>query len=164
MVLVKQTRYYCLALFLFLSTTSSANLPDVFKLQNLQGETVELSDFRGKVVVVNFWATWCPPCVHELPSLQALYDSMSGAPFELLGLNMAEDAERISTFLAQFDTKLTFPILLRADQVVAHEWKVRGLPTTIIFDKNGDRAYTWQGPKDWNSSEVHALIQPLLAQ
>jgi len=145
-------------------TLADAQSRDDFVLTDLEGQSIELSSYRGKVVLVNFWATWCPPCVHELPSMQALYESMAGQPFEVLALNMAEQPDQVKSFLESFGTPLTFPILMHADKSVAAAWKVRGLPTTVIIDKNGLRALTWQGPRDWNSVEVRQLILPLLDQ
>jgi thiol-disulfide isomerase/thioredoxin len=143
------------------SVAGSLSLDD-FSLTSLDGETVELADYRGKVVLVNFWASWCPPCVHELPSMQTLYENMEGQPFEVLALNMTEEPDQVKSFLDNFGTTLTFPVLLRADKSVADAWKVRGLPTTVILGKDGTRALTWQGPKEWDSAEVKALLQPLL--
>ena len=94
--------------------------------------------------------------------MQALYDELAGQPFEVLALNMGEDEDKVYDFLKSFSTELKFPILMNGHKTVANEWRVQGLPTTVIIDKNGLRALTWQGPRDWNSAEVRELLQPLL--
>ncbi len=135
-----------------------------FNLDNLAGSKVTLDDYRGQVVLVNFWATWCPPCVHELPSIQALKDNFAEDAFEVLAMNMGEASRDINLFLKQFKTKLDFPILLNADKGVSDEWKVRVMPTTLIIDKTGHIAVYHLGPKDWNSEEVQNQVALLLQE
>ncbi|MBX2870333.1 MAG: TlpA family protein disulfide reductase, partial [Acidiferrobacterales bacterium] len=112
----------------------------------------------------NFWATWCPPCVHELPSIQALKDHFSDQSFEVLALNMGERGKDIENFLKAFETKLDFPILLNADLNVAKNWNVRAMPTSLFIDKNGDIAETYVGPRDWNSEIVQQQVASLLGE
>ena len=135
-----------------------------FSLDNLAGAKVTLDDYHGQVILVNFWATWCPPCVHELPSIQALKENFAGDAFEVLAMNMGEAARDINSFLKQFKTKLDFPILLNADQGVSDDWKVRVMPTTLIIDKTGHIAVYHLGPKDWNSKEVQDQVALLLKE
>ena len=135
-----------------------------FSLSQLDGRQVSLSDYRGQVVLVNFWATWCPPCVNELPSMQALRDGLADQPFEILALNMGERPKEIQRFLDSFDTELSFPILLNADHSVAKNWKVRGMPTSVLVDKNGQIAMTEVGPRDWNGDALKQRILPLLVE
>ena len=161
---MKKLNQLLICTMLLFASPSHAFVIDKFSLAKLGGGSVTLADYHGKVVLVNFWASWCPPCVHELPSMQALYEDLSEQPFEVLGLNMTEEPDTIEQFLQEFDTELTFPILLHADRSVANQWRVRGLPTTVIIDKSGARALTWQGPRDWNSDEVRELLQSLLDQ
>ncbi len=135
-----------------------------FSLNNLTGEQVTLDDFQGRVLLVNFWATWCPPCVHELPSMQALKDHFSDESFEVLALNMGERGKDIENFLKSFGTKLDFPILLNADLNVAKTWKVRAMPTSLFIDKDGNIAEVHIGPRDWNSETVQQQVASLLGE
>ena len=132
--------------------------------QYAAGEEVSLEDYKGKVVLVNFWATWCPPCVHELPSMQSLRDALDGQPFEILALNMGEDPAMVGKFLDSFGTKLTFPILLHADRQVAIDWNVSAMPTTMLVDKKGKLVSVIKGARMWDSEEVVNAIMPLLEE
>jgi thiol-disulfide isomerase/thioredoxin len=133
-----------------------------FTLPGLNGQEVSLADYGGKVLLVNFWATWCPPCVAELPSMQALKQSMAGEPFEILALNVGEDPRSVLGFLRRFNTRLDFPILLRAEQFVARDWNVNSMPTSALVDKRGRVAATMVGPRDWNDGESRRLVRILL--
>ncbi len=118
--------------------------PD-FTLQTADGATVRLSDLRGKVVLLNFWATWCPPCKAEMPDLNALHEK-HGAPrdFVVLGINMEESAAAVAAFAAP--RQLTFPLLLDLDGIVSSDrYAVRSLPTSVIIDRAGNIRDTWMG-------------------
>jgi len=130
--------------------------------QNTANELVALEDYRDSIVLVNFWATWCPPCVHELPSMQSLHDALDGRPFEILALNMGEDPGQISQFLNSFSTELKFPILLYADREVASQWRIRAMPTSMLVDKQGRLVSVMTGARDWDGEEMVNTIMPLL--
>jgi thiol-disulfide isomerase/thioredoxin len=132
--------------------------------QHSAGELVSLKDYKDKVVLLNFWATWCPPCVHELPSMQSLHDALNGQPFEILALNMGEDPAMVGKFLDSFNTKLTFPILLHADRKVAIDWSVRAMPTSMLVDKKGKLVSVITGARMWDSEEMVNAIMPLLEE
>ena len=133
-----------------------------FTLESLSGREVSLVDFGDTVLLVNFWASWCPPCVAELPSMQALKESMAGEPFEILALNIGENPHSVRRFIEHFETRLDFPILLRADQTVARDWKVSAMPTSALVDKQGRLAATLVGPRDWNNGDSRRLVRTLL--
>lgn len=107
--------------------------PD-FQLTTLDGKTVALSDYCGKVVLINFWATWCPPCRTEMPDIQAAAQAHPDG-LVVLAINNAEDAETVKRFAQQFN--LTFPILLDSDGSVARKYGVQGLPTSFFIDRAG---------------------------
>ncbi len=148
------------------SSLSAAERPQAspFSLISLSGKLVTLENYRDKVVLVNFWASWCPPCVHELPSMQALKNSLTGQPFEILALNMGEHWKQVDNFRRNFRTKLEFPILLNADRNMTRDWQVRALPTSMLVDKKGLLVRTLVGPRNWNSDDMKALIAPLLEE
>jgi peroxiredoxin len=122
--------------------------PD-FVLDTLDGKRVAWDDLRGKVVLVNFWATWCPPCRAEASDLQAAYQAHRNSDFVLLGIDNAEDDADVKKFVDEFH--LTFPILLDRDLEVSQRFQVMALPTSFIVDRDGiirvvnvggmDRAY-----------------------
>lgn len=105
--------------------------PD-FLLEDMDGKMRQLSALRGKVVLVNFWATWCPPCRREMPSLERLNQALKGANFEILAVNVGEDADTVDAFTSTLDVVPSFPIAFDKDGRVLKSWPVMGLPTTFI--------------------------------
>ncbi len=108
--------------------------PD-FTLQSLDGQEITLSDYRGKLVMLNFWATWCPPCNYEMPDLQSYYEAHKDENFIILGVNYEGSAEEVQNFVDKYN--VTFPILLDSDGTVAQLFGVQGLPTSFFVDKEG---------------------------
>ncbi|MFC4025309.1 TlpA family protein disulfide reductase [Oceanobacillus longus] len=105
--------------------------PD-FELETLAGETVRLSDYRGKRVFVNFWATWCPPCRAEIPDMQKLYDTKDVV---ILAVNMAESPDTVTPFVEEFE--MTFPVLMDAESEVVGTYQVQAYPTSYMIDSTG---------------------------
>ena len=129
-------------------------------LLDLAGQPVRLSDFKGKVVLVNFWATWCAPCIEEMPSMQRLRDKLSLAGFEVLAVNFQEAQPRIDQFLKKRPLKLT--ILRDADGRARTAWGVRVFPTSFVIDTEQRIRYTVTGDVDWTSGKVESQIRELL--
>jgi len=102
-------------------------------LKDLSGRAHTLADYRGKVVLVNFWATWCEPCREELPSMRALRERLAGRPFEVLAVNYGESASRVREFLER--ERLDFVTLLDPNQDAARAWRVRVLPGSLASDE-----------------------------
>lgn len=136
--------------------------PD-FSLPDLDGKTRKLSDYRGKVVLVNFWASWCPPCRHEMPSMEKLYLELKGKPFQVLACDQQEDFDTVFAFTGQLDPAPTFPLLLDKKSAVAKAFGVPGLPTSFLIDKEGRIAYRAVGGRDFDHPEVRALVEKLIA-
>jgi thiol-disulfide isomerase/thioredoxin len=130
------------------------------ELKDLQGRDHRLEDYRGKVVVVNFWATWCEPCRDEMPAMQRLKERMAGAPFALLAVNYAEGVPRVEAFLKQMP--VDFAILMDRDSAVAKRWQARALPYTVVLDPRLRIRYTVTGELDWGAPEVEAALRKLL--
>lgn len=116
--------------------------PD-FSLLGLDGKVHKLSDYRGKVVLVNFWGTFCPPCKEEMPDIQAQYEKWQKAGFEVLGVNLAESKVTVESFVRQLN--LTFPILLDDEMEIRKKYGVVNYPTTFFIDKNGKIAAKQEG-------------------
>jgi len=130
--------------------------------QDVQGKAFDLEGRRGKVVVVNFWATWCEPCRDELPSLERLQKARSGKPFEVVTVNFGEQPERIRTFLEREFVEL--PVVLDRDKEAAGRWKVGGLPMTFIIDARGRVRYQVFGERKWDDAQSLAAVDKLLAE
>jgi peroxiredoxin len=134
--------------------------PPALALKDLDGRQHRLADYRGKVVLINFWATWCGPCREEMPSIQELKNKLAGRPFVVLAVNLDEPESRIRKFLTQM--KLDFPILLDPDRKVAKGWNARILPATFIVGPDGRVRYSLVGEINWANEHVVARISELL--
>jgi thiol-disulfide isomerase/thioredoxin len=137
-------------------------LPPSLVLPDMSGASTKLDDYKGKVVLVNFWATWCPPCRREMPSMQRLQEKMAGQPFVVLGVDSAEPREDVMAFLEV--VRVGFPILLDIDSTVTKRWKVYALPTSFIVDRTGRIRYSLSGPTEWDEGEALQLIESLLRE
>ncbi len=145
-------------------TAQAAKPAPGLKLKDTDGKPHDLGQYRGKVVLVNFWATWCPPCRREMPSMQRLKDALAGEPFEVLAVDVGEDADTILAFTSQLDTALAFPILLDTRSRAMRDWKVAGLPTTYLIDKQGRIVATAIGGREFDHPEIVAAIRALLVK
>lgn len=106
-----------------------------FTLADLQGHTHRLSEYQGRVVLLNFWATWCKPCTTEMPAMQAVYDELRDQGFVVLAVNELEDEARVREHIRTY--KHTFPVLLDKDNLVANQFGVFGLPVSVFIDGDG---------------------------
>ena len=132
-----------------------------FRLRDLNGHSVALSDLRGKVVLLNFWATWCGPCRVEMPAMEELYRTFSRNDFEILAVST--DAQGASvTRPFQQENHLTFPILHDADYRVGLTYGARSLPMTFMVDRQGIVRHQIFGARDWGAAEAHQLVQMLM--
>ncbi len=123
-----------------------------FALPNLNGSDIKLSDYKGKVVFLNIWATWCPPCRDEMSSMESLYQKLKGRNFELLAVSIDRDAEKaVRPFAAKYG--LTFPVLLDPEGKTYRLYGLTGVPESFIIDKNGVVIHKVIGPQDWMTKE-----------
>ncbi len=111
------------------------NLAPDFRLQNLDGQTISLSDLRGKPVLINFWATWCPPCRFEMPFLQQVHDGWSAKGLVLLAIDIGESSTTVEKFMTDLNLSLT--VLLDTDREVTEDYGIAAIPTTFLIDKEG---------------------------
>lgn len=130
-----------------------------FILQDIYGRQHALSDYKGKVVVVNFWATWCPPCRKEMPSMQRAADWLAQYDIALIAIGVGETKRGIMQFLQI--TPLTFPLLLDTKSKVMEAWSARSLPTTFVLDQAGNVVYLAVGEREWDDPKILKQIRSL---
>jgi thiol-disulfide isomerase/thioredoxin len=145
-------------------TTLAPKAAPALKLNDLDGAVHDLAQLGGRVVLINFWATWCPPCRREMPSLERLSQALKGEAFSVLAVNVGEDADTIDTFTGQFDTELSLPILLDSRSRSMQAWSVAGLPTTFLVDKRGRIVARAIGGREFDHPEMIRAIRKLLKQ
>ena len=130
------------------------------ELEDLSGATHNLSAWRGKVVLLNFWTTWCQPCLKEMPGIQRLAQQMTGKPFAVVGVNVGESRFRAQRIAQQLG--LDFPILLDTESKVFLAWGGKTFPTTALLDAQGALRYVGLGPLEWDDPEEMAAVEQLL--
>jgi len=145
-----------------LSALKEPVLAHDFTLADMEEDAHTFSDYRGKVVILNFWGTWCPPCRREMPSLERLYQKYNGDDFTVLAINQMEDADHVFAYIGQLEVDPTFTILFDHGSEVAQAFHVNGLPTTYLVDKQGRIRYRAIGGREFDHPEVEKQIQKLL--
>jgi thiol-disulfide isomerase/thioredoxin len=129
-------------------------------LPSLSGGTVRLEQMRGRVVLINFWAVWCPPCRKEMPSMARLATKLGERPFTILGVNVGESPDDIRAFLKQ--VPVNFPILLDAEGENLKPWQVFAFPTSYVVDKRGRVRLGLFGSIEWDAPETVSRLEALL--
>ena len=130
-------------------------------LADIRGVEHSLEQYRGKVVVVNFWATWCPPCVEELPSLESAWQRYRQQGLVVLAVS-GEERNVVTSFLERLPSDITFPVLIDHDMKSGNRWQIRGLPTTVVVDRSGDVHWRAEGQLDFSASDVNKKLLALL--
>ena len=135
-------------------------IPVEIRLTDLKGKSVSFYEFKGKILFVNFWATWCPPCREEMPSMEKLHARLKQKDFVMLAVDLMEPASKVEAFFQEF--KLTFMALLDSNGEVGSLFGIRSIPTTLILDKNGMIIGIAVGPRDWVGKKSIALFEYLI--
>jgi len=143
------------------SVQPSGLAPD-FTLRSMDGTNLRLQEQRGRVVLVNFWATWCGPCRQEMPHLNKLYDKYRGAGFVLLGVNIDDDARNATDLAAKLGLK--FPVLLDTDKAVSRLYDMGTMPSTVVIDRDGRVRYIHRGYRDGYEITYDEQIRALLKE
>ncbi|MEM7253459.1 MAG: TlpA disulfide reductase family protein [Pseudomonadota bacterium] len=133
-------------------------------LRNRDGETVDLAALRNRVVLVNFWAPWCPPCLAEMPSIERMYRRLRSAGVEVLAVHLGPNDAEAQLFLAKFRPALTFPILFDEVGAIAQGWGVDTLPMSFVVNKRGQLVYEAQGARRMDSPHLLGLFEGLTEQ
>ncbi len=156
--------WYGVLLALAISTPAmcAEHAPD-FTLPRLDNQqTVRLSDLRGKVVYVDFWASWCIPCALSLPALQQLHDNLAASGFEVLAINLDESPQTARKFIHRFG--VTYPILYDAEKTTPQRYQLAGMPTAFLVDRNGKLRVTHKGFRAGDQQKLQQQIQQLLQE
>jgi thiol-disulfide isomerase/thioredoxin len=132
------------------------------ELASLDGKPQRLEDYRGRVVLVNFWATWCAPCLEEMPSLEKLRRSLDAQRFVVLAVNVGEGPGAASAFAEKMNLGFTF--LLDRETKTSKAWGARVLPATFIVDPAGKLRYSYYGAIDWSRPDLRAAIRDLIVE
>ena len=132
------------------------NLPD------LSGQQRNLDEFAGKVLLVNFWASWCTPCIQEMPSIRRLVEAMGEKPFAVIGVNVGEAERRVQATAKRLE--IDFPVLLDKDSAVFNGWGATVLPTAYVLDRNGRVRYVGRGPLEWDRVDIVDMLVQLAEQ
>jgi peroxiredoxin len=132
---------------------------DDFTLPTPEGHSFRLSEQRGKVVLVNFWATWCPPCLEEMPAMERLWRRHKDAGFVLLAVSLDSDPKKVPPFLSAH--KFTFPVAVDPKMTVAEQYGVRALPSSFVIDRAGTMTALALGPRTWDNDASHSLVEAL---
>ncbi len=154
---------YCLliALFGFAAMAQAEKAPD-FTLKSDTGDNVRLEEQRGKVVMINFWASWCAPCRKEMPLLEELHDRYEQAGFTLFGVNVEQNPDAAQKFLD--DVGVTFPILYDPESTASRAYQVSAMPTTVMVDRDGEVRYVNRGYKEGDEAKYRDQIRELIRE
>lgn len=133
-----------------------------FTLQDMDEEAHSLADYKGKVIMLNFWATWCPPCRREMPSMERVHQHMQGKDFVVIAINQMESADHVFAYTGQLDVEPTFTILFDANSKVSQAYRVNGLPTSYLIDKKGNIRFRAIGGREFDHPTVENQINNLL--
>jgi len=141
--------------------STSGQAPD-FTLHSRSGHNLRLSDYRGQVVLLNFWASWCGPCRQEMPLLEVLYKRYHKLGFTILGVNVDTDSTKANNYLR--DIKVSFPVLYDNQNAVAKNFNVNAMPTTVIIDRNGKMRFMHQGYKPGYENDYRKEVIQLIKE
>ena len=137
----------------------NSKAPD-FSLKDAHGRSLSLSSLRGKVVLINFWATWCPPCKAEMPSMNRLYNEIRNRGFEIVAISTDNSLSTVKDFLAR--NRIDFQVLFDETKSVTRQYHVFSMPTTFLIDRNGMIVEKFYGEEDWTDPAIRKKIEKLL--
>ncbi len=142
-----------------LTPIMSRPLAPGFKMMDMDDLSHKLSDYKGKPVIINFWATWCPPCRAELPSMNRAWKKVKDEGIEMLAINVSEDEDSIFIFTGEYP--IDFTVLLDESGAEIRHWPIRGLPTTFVLDPEGRIVYQAVGSREWDDDALLNKVRAL---
>ena len=151
--------------FLLFGTASAAAIQGKapnFTLKSNTGKNIKLSELRGQVVLLNFWASWCGPCRQEMPLLEKLHQRYSALGFTVLGVNVEEEPSKAKTLLK--DIRVSFPILFDTQNTVSKQYKVSAMPSTVMIDRDGNMRYLHKGYKPGDEAQYKKWVKQLIKE
>jgi len=143
------------------ATAASGPAPN-FTLKSLSGKNMKLSELTGNVVLINFWASWCGPCLQEMPLLNAIHKKYEPLGFTVLGINVEENSDNARAFLA--DRPVDFPVLLDTSNKVSKLFDVVAMPTTVVVDRDGKMRFLHKGYKAGDEKEYRKMVKKLVRE
>ena len=152
----------CLLLSMPAWTASVSGPAPNFTLKSLDGKNLKLSELAGNVVMINFWASWCAPCIQEMPLLNNIHKKYKPLGFTVLGVNVEENSDNARAFLA--DRAVDFPVLLDSKNLVTQLYDVIVMPTTVLVDREGNMRFLHQGYKSGDEAQYRKMVKKLLRE
>mgnify|MGYP001138511207 CR=1 FL=1 len=162
LVLLFSCTQYAIAANATLKAWPEENAIAEFNLPDVKNQFHSTADYKGKVILLNFWASWCPPCIQEMPELERLKQQMSDQPFEIIALNVGEKRYKVRKFLKLINFDL--PVLLDTKKELFNSWEIKTLPTSFLIDANGHIRYKVRGNPGWENEDTLAIIQQLISE
>ena len=145
------------------TSTTDNKLPekliDRIQLVDLEGNNIDLKQYQGKTIFLNYWATWCKPCRDEMPSMEALNKAMAGQPFQMLSIVFNDDLDMANSFARRLGA--TFPVLANPGSELTEAYMITGVPETFLIDADGILRHKFIGPYNWDTWEMRNLVQEL---
>jgi peroxiredoxin len=139
---------------------SRPKVAEDFTLPTIDGGSFRLGEQRGKVVLVNFWATWCAPCLEEMPAMERLWRRHKDAGFILVAVSVDTDPKKVPPFVSA--RKFSFPVVVDPKMAVAEKYGVRAVPSSFVVDRTGTMAGVALGPRVWDGAAAHGLVEAML--
>lgn len=130
-----------------------------FRLLDMDEKAHTLADYKGQPVIVNFWATWCPPCREEIPSMNRAWSKIKDEGIAMLAINVGESSDEVVTFTGEYP--IDFTVLFDESGMVSMKWPVKGLPTTFVVDPDGNLVYQAVGEREWDADEILDAVRQL---
>ncbi len=152
----------CLLLSMPAWTASVSNPAPNFTLKSLQGKNLKLSEMAGNVVLINFWASWCGPCLQEMPLLNKIHNKYEPLGFTVLGINVEQSSDNARAFLS--DRGVDFPVLLDSENRVSQLYDVVAMPTTVVVDRDGNMRFLHKGYKPGDEAQYRKMVKKLLRE
>ena len=147
---------------LMLQAPSESVEAPTFSLSDLTGKKIQLKDYRGKLVFLNFFATWCSPCREEMPGMERLFRAYRDKGLVVLAVNMQQSAKTVRPFVQEL--KLSFPVLLDAEGSVSHDYGIRALPVSFLVGRDGNLLWRAMGGREWDTPEMQSYIGQVVAE